>query len=116
GGLRVDQAGGGTSCALAFTPRKGRVQCPRRALAAHRNPRSLLRAQWQRGVGGRIEVADLAGDREQAALRGEHVILFVDELERYPLQVGQAIPANVRLKRERLARHACSGSSVVLQA
>ena len=68
GSFRIDQAGGGGARTLVLAIGKAGVECPRSALAQDRGATGFQRLDRQRAVGGRIQVADIAGDIEQVAL------------------------------------------------
>ena len=73
GGIGVDQPGGGDACAVVLAAGKTGVERPGLTLAAHGGAGGLLGFQRQRTVGGRIQIADIAWDIEQAALRRKHL-------------------------------------------
>jgi hypothetical protein len=70
--LGMDQPGGGGSRAFMLRVGKAGLDRPGRALASHRGTAGFKGTEWQRAVGGGIEVADMARDIERCALRWEH--------------------------------------------
>ena len=76
-GIGVDQARGGAARALVLPAGERRHRASTAGPCGRPRRGRLPGSQRQRAVGGGIQVADVARDIEQVALRGEHACLIV---------------------------------------